>query len=148
MSDEFGAASIVSALAQDVEKRAVQKAIADLQELRDTLSGDESGLETVWDEICVQVQFEQSFVWDTYETVIRNTLAGIVEALPGFEREALWMQSDAALEWECREPGEREPYPVNSHDVVEYLFQAVCESAGSLSNHRIRRYIERSSMVD
>jgi hypothetical protein len=148
MSNAFGEASIASALARDVEKRAVQKAIEQLLELRDTLSGDDFGLQNIWEEICVQVQDEQSLFWDTYEAVIRDTLTGIIEALPDFKREALWMQSDAASEWKYREPRECEQYPVNTQDAVEYLFKAVCESAGSWSNDRIRRYLERSSMVN
>ena len=148
MSIAFGEASIVSALAREVEKRVVQKAIAALQELDDTLSGDDFGLKNIWEEICVQVQDEELIFWDTYEAVARDTLAGILEALPQFECEALWMQTDEAARWDCSAPETRDAYPVNLQDVVEHLFQAVCESAGSWSNHRIRRYIERSGMED
>ena len=38
------------------------------------LSGDDSGLEATWDEICVQVQDEPSHFWDIYVgTPARNS---------------------------------------------------------------------------
>lgn len=39
-------------------------------------SGDDSGLQTIWDELCVQAQVEYSVVWDAYE----DTMMVIIEA--------------------------------------------------------------------
>src|SRR6187200_1466408 len=36
------------------------------------LSGDDSGLKNTWEEICIQVQGEESIHWDVYSDAIRN----------------------------------------------------------------------------
>jgi len=53
-----------------------KRVIKSLQSLRRNclLSGNESGLETTWDEICVQVQTELSIYWDVYVETIRNCI--------------------------------------------------------------------------
>lgn len=46
-----------------------------LLELRDKellTSGNDSGLKNVWEEVCVQVQGEQSYYWDAYLVTINN----------------------------------------------------------------------------
>ena len=54
---------ILSKIAAKKAKQVARKAISDLHKFDDTLSGDDSGLKNVWDEICVQVQGEQSSHW-------------------------------------------------------------------------------------
>ncbi len=54
-----------------------KKVVRDLKTLKDKdflLSGDDSGLENVWDEICVQMQGEQSFHWSIYEDLIEKVV--------------------------------------------------------------------------
>lgn len=53
--------AIVRAVAQKAANWVTRRAIRELQQLRDTLSGDDSGLKTTWDEICAQVQLSRSF---------------------------------------------------------------------------------------
>ena len=60
---------IVQALAESVCQHVSDKTIRALQGMTDAnmlLSGDDSGLINVWEEICVQLQNEESFYWDTY----------------------------------------------------------------------------------
>ena len=44
-----------------------ERTITKLEEIKDTLSGDDSPLENAWEEICCQVQGEESIFWDTYQ---------------------------------------------------------------------------------
>jgi hypothetical protein len=73
MTDRLSESGIVSAVAEEASQRITRKVIAALQGMKDTLlSGDDSELETPWDEICVQVQDEESFFWDTYDEIVRE----------------------------------------------------------------------------
>ena len=73
--------AIVLSLASDAGSRLAREAQRSLHSLRDGLhSGEDSGLETTWEEICVQVQGgEMSIHWDTYEHVARATCGQLLE---------------------------------------------------------------------
>jgi hypothetical protein len=66
MGDALSKTGIVRAVAQKAAQRIAHKVIAELQLMTDKLSGDDSELETTWDEICVQVQGEESIFWECY----------------------------------------------------------------------------------
>lgn len=141
---------IVSALAEKVCQRITRKVIANLQRMDESyfggtmLSGDGSGLKNVWDEICAQVQYEEAFSWDAYDTTVRSLLEGYIEELPDFEREAIWLQTQAGGDWDCEDSDDREPYPVVNEDIVNYLASDyVYAEAGRWSNARLRSFIER-----
>lgn len=63
MNELLSKKSIVRALAHALCQRLTRRLIKQLQKMTDALhSGDGSGLQNAWDEICVQVQYEQSFI--------------------------------------------------------------------------------------
>lgn len=149
MSDELSESSVVRAVAAQAAQRVTRQVIAALQRIRHTLSGEDSELKTTWDEICAQVQYEESFSWDAYDDTVRALVDGYVAKLPRHEREAIWLQTDAGFDWSFEEPEEREPCPIVDEDIVEYLTQEyVYVEAGRWSNARIRAFIDRSSMRD
>ena len=51
---------IVKEVADDAARRIADQVRRFFQGQKAQLSGDDTELETVWDEICVQVQFEES----------------------------------------------------------------------------------------
>jgi len=62
--------------ADEAIKVLAKRAIRSLQALREThlQSGADSGLRDAWDEICVQVQDEESALWEAYLDTIRAFL--------------------------------------------------------------------------
>ena len=141
--------AIIRALADYVAERIARKTIAALQKRTETASGYGSGLKTVWDEICAQVQYEESILWDAYDQTVRSFLASYVEELPGHERDALWLQTNEGDDWDCKDPDAREEAPVLNDDIVGYLaHDYVYAAAGRWSNARIRAFIDRSSIRD
>lgn len=144
MNDTLSASAIASAVAREAAQRITRKVIADLQRIKDSLSGDDSGLKTAWDEICVQAQSDESVFWDDYDQTVRARVGAYVTKLPKHEREALWLETDAGYAWDLRDADDREAYPVNVDDIVDYLVQEhVYARASDWSNARIRTYIER-----
>jgi hypothetical protein len=80
MSSKFSESAVIRAFAEEICQRLTRKMIDRLQEMKDGLqSGDGSGLENTWDEICVQIQYEQSIYWDAYDSTVRQMVEAVVE---------------------------------------------------------------------
>lgn len=149
MSDKLSESAIVRAVAQEASRLITRKVIRGLQNMKYTLSGDDSELKTTWDEICAQIQYEQSFSWDSYDETVRSYLNGYVNELPRHAQEAIWLQTDAGGDWYYEDPDDRDAFPVCDDDIVDYLAREyVYAEAGRWSNTRIRAFIDRSGMRD
>lgn len=137
--------AIVCALAERVCQRLTRRAITRLQSINGEalLSGDDSGLQNTWDEICVQVQSEESFAWDSYDQTVRACLQADVEELARHEQEAIWLQTPRGLEWAGEEDAKTESCPVDHSDIIDYLLaEYVYAAADRWSNARIRGYLD------
>ena len=137
---------ILRKFAKEIAEHISRKTISALQKVTDVLSGDDSGLKNVWDEICVQVLYEQFIVWETYDEIVRAFVLGYVEELQSHEKLVLWFQTEEGWNW-LYDYGERsdEQPPVFVDDIVKYLVQEyVYDKAGKWTNERIRAYLERS----
>jgi hypothetical protein len=144
-------ASIVRQFAQHTAKRLTSRFIKDFQRMTNgKQTSDDSGLENIWDEICVQMQSEEFLSWDAYVETARAILGGDVEALSPHERDALWLQTKQGIDWAYQEEGpHRSDYPVCIEDVIEYLWtDYVLPEADRWSNQRIRAYLDRSTRTD
>lgn len=125
-----------------------RRAIRSLQALREThlQSGDDTGLRDTWDEICVQVQGEESVFWGAYLDTIRAFLTKHCERVPPLDLHSIWRETDAGLDWQQDvedgvEDGEVRTYC--DEDIVEDLLERVLWKAGDWTNRRIRRYLDR-----
>ena len=141
---------LIRAVAQAAAQRLCRRAISRLQKMRTTLSSDDSGLRTTWDEICAQVQGDQSLFWDAYEETIRGALAFDVAELPVHEQQALWLQTREGEDWDFKfEEDDREEPPVFQDDIVEYVMRDhLLIEAERWSNARIRAFLARASLRD
>ena len=139
---------ILSAYAGDLAKRISKRTIAALQKMNITLSGDDSELGNSWNEICVQVQGEQSYFWDAYDETTRSIVGRVVDGLKVHEKQALWLQCDPGSDWLSDDRSEaKESPPVFDGDIVEYIVQEyIYKEAGSWSNRRIRGFFDRHDL--
>jgi hypothetical protein len=133
---------IILQIAQSACDRVAKKVIRNLQRMTDCLSGDDSPLKNVWDEICVQVQYEESFMWEVYLEQIRFFTNAEVERLPPEIRAAIWLQTDQGWEWNFdHEDGES--VEIDEGDIIEYiLYEFILEIAANWTNKRIVKYLE------
>jgi hypothetical protein len=146
MSGALSESHIVMVVADGAIKRILRRIISDLRRMHQTLSGDDSGLKTTWDEICAQLQWEQSHSWELYDETVRVIVSSHVEELPVHEWEAVWLQTEAGSEWCSEDPADRDANPVNSDDIVNHVTtEFVYDEARNWTNDRIRSYIERAS---
>jgi len=137
--------AIIRALADSVCKKISRKTIRYLQSLDQALlSGDDSRLTSTWEEVCVQVQYEESLFWDSYDETVKQVILGYVSSLIAYERAAVWLRTDAGCQWD-----EDEPADWSSDDIVNYIAaNYVYFEAGRWSNPQIRWFIEQSAMRD
>jgi hypothetical protein len=130
---------------KQVEARAISGCIRELQAMNDSAmlqSGDDSGLKTVWDEICVQQQHEQSISWPVYEETIRALIAARVEKLSITDLTALWLRSEQGGDWSIDNDDGSAPVP-SADDVVQHLFTELLSRANDFTNQRIQAYLDR-----
>ena len=93
---------IIKAFAGEIAKKVTKKTILALQRMPYTLSGDDSRLTTTWDEICVQIQGEESYHWNMYDLTVRSLVEYDVFQLKHFEQLALWIQTEAYDSGNCQ----------------------------------------------
>lgn len=136
-------ASIVSAVADRTAQQVATSTVECLQRQRSALAGADSGLGNVWLEFCAQVQGEQSFDWDEFETLVQQTVEGLVGKLPDAEQQALWLQTDAGVEWLDEADAETAQVPVLLKDVVSDLYSKVWRRAADWEDDRLERYLSR-----
>jgi hypothetical protein len=128
---------------EKIAKRCIRALAEDLQGMPDTLSGDGSVLENIWDEICAQKQIEESYFWEVYETTVRALIGGAVEELPHDQQVHLWLLTDPGEDWEAdKESPDELPSPCDA-DLVDFLFGRLMSLASDYLNQRIIRYRDR-----
>lgn len=137
---------LVAELATLVSHRVSRRVIRRLQAMKDcTLSGEDSELKSIWDEICVQVQGQHSVYWETYRETLYVCTDVEVGKLTSFELAAVWLETPQGWDWSVEDEECRDPNPVNAEEVVAYIVERVVLSAASdWTNARIRLRQERS----
>lgn len=153
---DYPALTLKEALARQAIEKLVPRAVRQLQQLQEDhlLSGEDSGLRDVWDEICVQVQYELSPQWSSYRLLIERVILRLMQALPPTSLHALWLETEAGQEWADEVEGTAAStapssptlgvdLPYDTDDVVVCLRDHVISAAGDWSNARIDRYLAR-----
>ncbi len=142
---------VLARFAEQIRDGLARRAIRYLQGLgrESVMSPDDAGLENVWDEFCVQVQSGESLFWESYVEVVQQFLVHEIEALPEFQRDALWLQTPSGESWvvqaeEAYQGGRRRSQvPSCIPDAAAWIFDRVVEYAAEWSNARIRRFESR-----
>ncbi len=128
-----------------VAERVARRAVRTLIKMRDCLTlGDDTGLVSVWEEICVQVQFQESVCWDAYDYTVCDVVWWEVKRLPSSVLRVLWLETIPGEDWlieEESEPPDSAPYGIDH--VAEHITTIVYNRAADWSNRQIRAYLER-----
>ena len=139
---------IVAAWARQLSDKLIKDSIAALEQMdaNEMLSGDDSGLKNVWEEICVQVQQEESIFWDAYLETMEGLLTGFVELLDRDARMALWAVTDEGSDYvddhQADTDGVRD-VPVSEDEIVSKLKDGLLSAAANYSNARITKFLAR-----
>jgi hypothetical protein len=121
MTEVLSEDRIAHAVADVAATRIVRKVIIELRRMPNMLSGHGSVLRTMWDEICVQRHEGHWRGWDAQGQVVRNLVLRELGKLAAYERDALWLRTDAGADWGSQELERRAEYPVFDPDIVDYI---------------------------
>jgi hypothetical protein len=134
---------ILTSIADSECKRIARKVIRRLQMMKDSLqSGDDSPLKSTWDEVCVQVQGQESGTWDVYLDTIDAIILGFVEQLDKETKQAIWLQTSEAEEWE--DEGDHDDIPWSEEEIAQHiLHRYVLSAAADWTNVRIEKFKEQ-----
>jgi len=148
---------LIRQYARAAAERVRDDAINQLIALDTTLSGDDSGLENAWEEICVQVQSgEESFFWEGYVDAMRDAILSALEKIPERDNVALWLQTEEGWDWhwdlerdeEDLSPSKRrtlelEPFPINTEAIAHYVVhEFLLPAAADFENLNVECYLE------
>lgn len=137
----------VAAWASQLSDKLIKDAIQSLEEMdsQELLSGD-SSLKNVWEEICVQVQGEQSFFWENYVENMDGLLAGYVEMLDPNARLALWTLTESGRDYINDHRTDSEAgldIPVDADEILAMLRDGLLSAAANHESPSISRFLQR-----
>ncbi len=121
--------------------------IRNLQKMKDGMqSGDDSGLKNEWDEICAQVQGEESPMYEAYMDTVTGLIQGELKQIDSEIKIDIWLQTQEGEDWTDdnneKDLEEQEPVGYSEEDIVEYILRdLILSKASDWTNKRIERYI-------
>lgn len=142
---------LISEFAKIESEKISRKAIKYFQSLKgdNMQSRDDTNLKNVWDEFCVEVQYDNSLVWDLYVETAKQFINGYVELLPKHANQAIWLQTREGFDWILNNDDEELDFYAYSGDITNYIFhEHFVRAAGRWSNKRIEECIDRLSYRD
>lgn len=152
---------IIQKFSQDISDRLVISCIRDLKKIKDCLSSDDTELENAWEEICIQIQLEESYFWESYDCLTLDIISRYISKLKSHEMLAIWFQTDEGNDWlltpvsnkeyfeikdlsnNCEFRTETESPPVSLNHISKYIQKRIYERAEIYSNKRIRNFLKR-----
>ena len=117
----------------------VESCVAELSRMQSGLSGDDSGLDTAWEEICVQVQDEESFFWDAYMRIISDCIAAGLAKLPRSLRDVLSAATDEGDDW-LDEPDDDGVVPMFEDEIINMVRSELLARADEYDNEAIQQF--------
>ena len=75
----------------------------------------------VWDEICVQVQEEESVLWGAHKDTAEDIIAREGEHLDMPTKKAMWLLSDEYVDWDEDEADDPEEIPWSVEDIARHI---------------------------
>jgi hypothetical protein len=144
--------TIISKLADRQCKWICEDTISFLQKTTEGMqSGEDSSLKNLWDEICVQVQFQESMLWDYYLDYIQTIISKQLKGLNAITRYAIWLQTEAGEEFlygreeyeEYGDPIDALEFIYDEQDILNHILNDyVLREAANANNARIAKYLE------
>lgn len=139
---------IISALAEAACEEISRKVIRSLRKMTAGMqSGDDSPLKNIWDEVCVQIQDQESAVWDYYLETVESLVMQELKGLDDATKQAIWLQTYEGSDWSCdNEDGETADF-VDDDMAIYIVNNFVLSEAANFTNQRIEKYLERGMEI-
>ena len=124
------------------------RTIRQLRQSKDSMqSGEDSGLKNLWDEVCVQVQGEESVFWSAYLEHIEAIAEFETSKLSVSTKQAMWLQTECGMGWPSDDE-QNEICPYSDNDIALFVVQDyILSAAANYNNKRIRLFLDRSYLT-
>jgi len=134
---------MLSKFAESLCKKIAKQTIRELRTYDEHIY-DDSGLKNAWDEICVQVQFQEFINWDFYLDLIYNIVWKKIEPLKDYEKMTIWWQTDGPEDVLEEDEDDFESFIFDEDQVCNYIINKyILSVAADYTNKEIRDYLER-----
>jgi hypothetical protein len=134
-------------LAKQLEKEIAEGAIKCLIEMKDGLmGGDDSGLKSIWEELCVQVQGEESIFFEEYIDIVENFIEHAITNKQRVERMVLWLATDDGFDWvsdHFSDEDSDQNLPLDMSVIVEKIASNVIRQASDFESESIYNYLHQ-----
>jgi hypothetical protein len=104
-------------------------------------SGEDSGLKNVWEEYCVQVQDEESFLWEAYRHTISQCIGIELDKQPLPVKKILSYISGLDM----NSVTDEEQFTYIEEAAIKGILDEISNRADSYTNENIERYIAREN---
>lgn len=141
MSDTDYRDKLITQIAESQAEIVSDSVISILQEMTDGQSGDDSGLESTWDKICVQVQGELSSDWDNYKEIIELFIEKEIKNLSAEIKTAICLQ----IEDNSYVSKDKTESCYSDEDVIYYIKEKIMSVAMNSSDAQVQEYLDSSS---
>jgi hypothetical protein len=134
---------IAIAWAERLTKKVLDDVIDILTHTNAELSGD-SGLKNVWEEVCAQVQSQESAYWSAYDWTLSDLIERTVGNLGHDEQLALWSITDAGWDYIHDHHTDRDGVknvPVDTGDIVQKLRGVLLSAADDYESPTLYRFL-------
>jgi len=137
--------NILEKFADEISEKISRKTISSLQKIKNTLSGDDTGLKNAWDEICLQKQDEESIYWGKYDDIVQNLILVQIKGIKEHEKLAILLQTEGGFNLED-DNIKQEIKDNNTSFFIEDLARHISdnyvyEKASIYKNKRIKKYL-------
>jgi len=109
------------------------------------LSGDDSEQKNVWEEICVQLQDEESFFWDVYDETVEQIINFIFKKVDTEILKFLSIMNDDKFEITEEGDFKYEDYNYCIDFACDVVKQEVYNQASMFTNMNIKRYLDKNT---
>jgi len=110
------------------------------------LESSDHGLKNTWEEICVQIQDEESVFWNAYDETVEQTINFVFKKVDNEILKFLSIMSDDEFNVTEKDNFKYEDYAFNTDSAGDVVKKEVYNRARVFSNNNIKRYLENHTI--
>lgn len=142
MVNKFGR-QLVAKRAAAVCKRVTRAVVHQLRSMPTPIP-EIFGMKSIWQDICVQLQYDKSIEWDAYEYEAKSSVERAVDALNIEDMTCVWLQTRRADEMPWQDHHNDDSIPIYADDVIDYILSDyVFKKAIDSEDRVVRAWIDR-----
>lgn len=149
--------NIIISKAEKACQKISRKVTGELRKMTSGMqSGDDSPLKNIWDEVCVQVQGQESSLWVYYLNVIGELIRVELKLIDPETEQTVWLQTDQGADWDMdiemkiqNEEEVPEKIEASEDNIIEFILnEYILKTAADYKNKRIEKFLDQDMDLD